>query len=94
MSVSVVLPSALREYAAEQSVLTVPESGASTVGEALTTAFAPWPLLGHRVLDERGQIRRHVNIFVDGIDVKPGLGLEHPVSPTSRVHVVAAVSGG
>jgi molybdopterin synthase sulfur carrier subunit len=47
-----------------------------------------------RVRDERGEIRRHVNVFVDGEDARRGEGLATRVRPGSVVHVINAVSGG
>ena len=50
--------------------------------------------LASRVRDERGEIRRHVNVFVDGEDAKRAAGVLTPVTPASTVHVINAVSGG
>jgi hypothetical protein len=60
----------------------------------LDQAFAPWPILATRVRDERGEIRRHVNIFVDGEDAKRADGVATLVGTDSTVHVINAVSGG
>jgi hypothetical protein len=68
--------------------------GPSALGEVLDQAFAPWPILATRVRDERGEIRRHVNVFVDGEDAKRGDGVATLVGTDSTVHVINAVSGG
>jgi molybdopterin converting factor small subunit len=60
----------------------------------LDRAFAPWPVLASRVRDERGEIRRHVNVFVDGEDAKRAQGVATEVRTGSTVHVINAVSGG
>ncbi len=62
--------------------------------EVLDDAFAPWPILASRIRDERGEIRRHVNVFVDGEDAKRLDGVATSVTPRSTVHVINAVSGG
>jgi molybdopterin synthase sulfur carrier subunit len=52
--------------------------------ERAHAAVAGW------VLDERGRIRPHVNVFVNGDH-----GREHtPVAPGDRVHVLPAITGG
>ena len=43
---------------------------------------------------QRGEIRRHVNVFVDGEDAKRAQGVHTRVGPGSTVHVINAVSGG
>jgi sulfur-carrier protein len=47
-----------------------------------------------RMRDETGALRRHVNVFVDGEDVRRGAGLDTPVDGGAVVHVLPAVSGG
>ncbi|MDQ6715244.1 MAG: MoaD/ThiS family protein, partial [Actinomycetota bacterium] len=60
----------------------------------LDDALTAWPRVASRVRDERGEIRRHVNVFVDGEDAKRGAGLGTVVKPGAVVHIVNAVSGG
>ena len=48
------------------------------------------PGLANRVLDAGPSLRTHLNVFVDGEQV----GLDAPVRPGGRVHVIPAVSGG
>jgi molybdopterin synthase sulfur carrier subunit len=45
-------------------------------------------------LDEHGELRRLVNVFVDGDDVRAGSGLETPLRDDSQVLVVTAIAGG
>jgi sulfur-carrier protein len=45
-------------------------------------------------LDEHGELRRLVNVFVDGQDVRGADDLATPLRPESRVLVVAAIAGG
>ncbi|MGO4340773.1 MoaD/ThiS family protein [Pedococcus sp. 2YAF34] len=94
MTARVVLPGLLRELAEGASELPVELEGPATLAEVLDTAFGPWPILASRVRDERGQIRRHVNVFVDGEDAKRAEGVQTPVGPQATVHVINAVSGG
>jgi sulfur-carrier protein len=63
---------------------------ASTVGELLRELERTQPALAGWVLDERGRIRRHINVFVNG-----DYGREDtPVGTDDRVDVLPAISGG
>ena len=42
------------------------------------------------ILDERGLIRRHINVFVNGECVRE----DAPVAPDDRIDVLPAISGG
>ncbi len=45
-------------------------------------------------IDEHGELRRLVNVFVDGDDVRGGAGLDTPLRADSKVLVVTAIAGG
>ena len=94
MTARVVLPGLLRDLADGAAELPVELGVEASLASVLDEAFRPWPILASRVRDERGEIRRHVNVFVDGEDAKRAAGVQTPVSPTSTVHVINAVSGG
>jgi molybdopterin synthase sulfur carrier subunit len=65
-----------------------------TVGEALATVFVELPHLQGYVLDDRGNLRRHVCVFADGQRLARDATLRHPVRPDSQVYVMQALSGG
>ena len=46
------------------------------------------------VLDERGGLRTHVNVFVDGTQVADRTVMDDPVGERSEIHVIQALSGG
>jgi molybdopterin synthase sulfur carrier subunit len=62
----------------------------ATVGEVLRELERAEPAIGGWVLDERGAIRRHINVFVSG----ERAGAETAVSEDDRVDVLPAISGG
>jgi hypothetical protein len=94
MTARVVLPGLLRELADGAAELPVDLADETPLADVLDRAFQPWPILGSRIRDERGLIRRHVNVFVDGEDAKRAQGVQTLVGPNSTVHVINAVSGG
>ncbi len=67
---------------------------ADTLKQALAAVFADNALLQAYVLDERGQLRKHVEIFTDGKRVKDRVGLSDPLCADSKVYVLQALSGG
>jgi molybdopterin synthase sulfur carrier subunit len=66
------------------------EARGSTVLEVIRDLDTRVPGLANRVLDAGPSLRTHLNVFVDGEQV----GIEAPVRPGGRVHVIPAVSGG
>ena len=62
----------------------------ATVAELLAALEREHPALAGWILDERGVLRRHINVFVGG---EPG-GPDTPVSDGDRVDVLPAISGG
>ena len=66
------------------------ELGGATVGDALVALERAHPALDGWILDERGVMRRHINVFVNG-----DYGREDTaVGPGDRVDVLPAISGG
>ena len=65
------------------------ELHAATVGDALRQLP-----VANLLLDEAGQLRRLVNVFVDGVDVRGGRLLEEPLGEESEVRIVGAIAGG
>lgn len=65
-----------------------------TVAAALAEVFAVNPRLRSYLLDDQGQLRRHVMIFVDGERIGDRRHLSDRVGADSEVYVVQALSGG
>jgi molybdopterin synthase sulfur carrier subunit len=93
MPITVALPSALQPYA-EGSTEVRLDGGCATVGEALRALAGRYAGVTDRVMDERGAVRQHVNVFVDGENIRFLDGLRTPLEPASTIVIVPAVSGG
>ena len=89
----VVLPGALADVAGGARHLDLDPDGA-TLGALLDELAARHPLLGRRIRDESGAVRRFVNVYVDGQDVRFEGGVRTPVVDGAVVHVLPSVAGG
>ncbi|HEV7712445.1 MAG TPA: ubiquitin-like small modifier protein 1 [Asanoa sp.] len=90
--VTVLLPGVLRGEAAGQSHLTVEAAG--SLRTVLDAVAASWPRLDRRLRDERGELRRYVNIYIDGDDCRRSAGLDTPVPAGAEIQVLPSVAGG
>lgn len=91
MSVVVRLPSQLRSLVGGAGEVPVE---ATTVREAIEALDAAYPGVALRVLDDRGSLRRFVNVFVADEDVRFLQGLDTALSAGQTVSLVPAVAGG
>lgn len=92
--ISVVLPSILQPLAGGQSVLTASADAPRTVASLLDAVTGDYPVLARRLRDETGALRRFVNIYVDGDEVRRLHGLDTEVAPGQEVLIIQSVAGG
>jgi molybdopterin synthase sulfur carrier subunit len=92
MPVTVHLSGHLKPFTGGKVELTLPGEFA-TVGDALDSLWQQHAALRDRVLNEQGEIRQHVNIFVGSDDVKRLSGLQTSIK-SNDIHIFNAVSGG
>jgi sulfur-carrier protein len=69
-------------------------AGGDTVGAALGQVFSELPHVRGYVLDDRGQLRKHVCIFADGRRLPREAALNQRIKPDSKLYVMQALSGG
>lgn len=91
MSVTVRVPTTLRTLTAGESEVAV-EGG--TLAEVIVALEALHPGFRERLLDDDGQLRRFVNVFVADDDVRFLDGLDTPVPAGETVSIIPAVAGG
>lgn len=90
MSVTVKIPSQLRPATGGESAV---EVEGTTVGEALDAVFAAHEGLKDRIT-ENGDLRRFVNVYVAGEDIRFKDGLETSIADGAEVTILPAVAGG
>ncbi len=81
----------MRYYLEGQSEVELP---ASSVAELLSALAARYPSLSFHLLDSDGNLRRHFNVFVNGVHIRELNGLTTPLHPQDKVILMASASGG
>jgi hypothetical protein len=70
------------------------EVSGETVAACLDGVFAGNPKARGYVLDEHGSVRHHMNVFVDGEQIRDRIALSDAVGPDAEIYVIQALSGG
>jgi molybdopterin synthase sulfur carrier subunit len=91
MAVTVRIPTPLRKITGGAARL---DTQGATVRQALDNVVQTYPELGERVYDDQGQVRRFINLFVSGEDVRFLDGLDTPITDGAELSIVPAVAGG
>jgi molybdopterin synthase sulfur carrier subunit len=91
MSLKVVIPTPLRKYTAGAESVQIE---AKTVQEVLDNLDSKYPGIRSSVCDEKGGLRRFINIYLDGEDVRFLENLSTPVTDGAEIAIVPAISGG
>ena len=91
---TVVLPAALRQYTGGVSSVEVDATDELDLAAVLDELDSACPAIAYRVRDEQGQLRRFVNVYIDGEDARRIGGLSAPVPARAEVLVLPSVAGG
>jgi molybdopterin synthase sulfur carrier subunit len=90
-AVIVLIPTPLRRFTEGEARV---EIAATTVSEALDTLGAQFPGLDERLRDESGNVRRFVNVFVNGRNIRDADGIETTLAPGDELGIIPAMAGG
>jgi sulfur-carrier protein len=90
--ITVLVPGVLRAEAGGESRLSLP--AVSTLGAVFDEIDDRWPRLARRIRDEQGELRRYVNVYIDGQDCRDVAGLATPVPDGAEIQVLPSVAGG
>jgi molybdopterin synthase sulfur carrier subunit len=89
--VTVLIPTPLRRFTGGDAKVVVVGSNVAEVLDALEAAH---PGIGERLRDDTGQLRRFVNVFVNGQNVRDGDGVATRLSVGDEVGIIPAMAGG
>ena len=85
------IPSPLRRYTNNQSKV---ESNGANIAQLIENLESQYPGVKSRLCDDSGQIKRYVNIFVNGEEIRTLQGHETAVSDNDEVSIIPAMAGG
>jgi molybdopterin converting factor small subunit len=85
------IPTPLRTYTQDKAEVT---AAGTTIGEVLKNLERTFPGIGQRLFDEKGALRRYINIFHNDEDIRFLNNLATPVSDADRISIVPAIAGG
>jgi len=91
MSVRVRIPTPLRRFTGGAEEVGV---SATTIATAVDDLERKFPGIKERLCDEQGRVRRFVNIYVNGDDIRFLSSLDTPVKDGDEVAIVPAIAGG
>jgi molybdopterin synthase sulfur carrier subunit len=91
VAVTIKLPTQLRDVAGGAAEAT---ADGTTVGEVLEGLYAQHGELRDRLAGDDGELRRFVNVYVKGEDIRFLDGLATPVADGDEVTILPAVAGG
>lgn len=91
MSVTVRIPTILRSYTDEQSKV---EAEGDTLSDVLDSLDTSYPGIKARIVDEKGAVRRFVNVYVKDEDVRFAQGLATKTPADTQISIIPAVAGG
>ncbi|HEY8210012.1 MAG TPA: MoaD/ThiS family protein [Myxococcaceae bacterium] len=85
------IPTPLRTFTGNQDEVSI---AGATVGEVLRTLDAQHPGIGARLFDDKGKLKRYVNVFLGEEDVRYLQALDTPVREGDRISIIPAIAGG
>jgi len=87
------IPGPLRELAVNRGEVRI-DGNAGSVSDALSLLWKECPALRDRVVTELGELRPHINIFVDGESIRYSGGFATDVRDGAEIFILPALSGG
>lgn len=88
---TVLVPTPLRRLTGGQAKL---EVSGNDVGDLLVAINQQFPGITDKVLDDDGNVKRFINVFVNDDEIRTLQGLQTPVTANDRVSIVPAMAGG
>lgn len=91
MAATLYVPAPLRKLTGGQSRVQMP---ATSVADLIANADSRYPGLRERITEPNGEIKRFINVFVNGVDVRTLQGNATPLKDGDEVSVIPAMAGG
>ena len=91
MSVKVRIPTPLRKLTNEQELV---EVAPGTVAGAITELQRMFPGISERLIDEKGEVRRFVNVYVNEEDIRFLDNQDTKIKDGDEISIIPAIAGG
>ncbi len=91
MTKKVRIPTPLRKLTNNEEVV---EVSATTIGAAITELQSRYPGIQERLMDENGEVRRFVNVYVNEEDIRFLQNQQTPLKDGDEISIIPAIAGG
>lgn len=91
MAVSVLIPTPLRKFTNDQETI---HTAPGTIADLITDLETQFPGIAARLTDDKGELRRFVNIYVNEEDIRFLAGKNTEIKDGDAVSIVPAIAGG
>jgi sulfur-carrier protein len=91
MATKVRIPTPLRKLTNNEEMV---EVNAKSVGEAITELQLRYPGIQERLVDEKGEVRRFVNVYVNEEDIRFLKNQHTPLKDGDEISIIPAIAGG
>ena len=91
MPVNVLIPTPLRKFTENEDTIVV---APGNIGGIVTELAQRFPGIVKPLLDDKGELRKFVNIYLNGEDIRFADGVETSVKDGDEVSIVPAIAGG
>ncbi|MCS5642186.1 MAG: MoaD family protein [Dehalococcoidia bacterium] len=91
MSATVKIPTPLRKLTNNETSV---DADGTTVGQIVESLESTYPGMRERLIEDNGDLRHFVNIYLNGEDIRYIDGLKSSVSDNDELSIVPAVAGG
>jgi molybdopterin synthase sulfur carrier subunit len=91
MPVNVRIPTPLRKLTKDKDAV---QATGATIQDIIDSLETQYPGLKERLCDERGELRRFVNVYLNDEDIRFAQGKSTPVKDGDEISVIPAIAGG
>jgi len=91
MAKKVRIPTPLRKLTNNEEIV---EIKAATIGDAIVELQTRFPGIKERLVDDRGEVRRFVNVYVNEEDIRFLQNQQTPIKDGDEVSIIPAIAGG
>lgn len=91
MAKTVRIPTPLRKLTNNEEIVQV---NAGTIGEAIAELQSRYPGIRERLVDDKGDVRRFVNVYVNEEDIRFLKNQQTPLQDGDEISIIPAIAGG